>query len=174
MSDLYDVRGGTFCTNKAGLGGLTAGITTYTTTAPGADDGLNFAIAGKAYRVADKTATATPTVDITTGDAFVALTGTTAATGTGCVFVFCFDSGGTLRVAQGPIVSTVDVANGSAAYEFPAIPASVCPFAYVTVSYIGATSWIFGTSNWDATTTVLGTAIDCLLLPTQPLTAASA
>lgn len=172
--DLFDIRGGTFATNKAGLAGLTTGISTYTTTATGANDGLNFAINGKAYYTADKTATATPTVDIATGVAFLPLTGTTAALGKGCVFVFCFDKDGTLRVAQGAIVKTQDVVNKSATYKFPAIPDTVCPFAYVTVDYVGATSWIFGTSVWDATTTTLGTAIDCLILPTAPLTAVSA
>ncbi len=162
------------CYNDAGLAGQTAGITTFTTTAAGADVGCYFTIKGRFYYKADLGATATPTVDIRTGVAFKTLSGTTAATGQGCVFVYCWDSGGTLRVAQGTVVKSADVTNGSAAYEFPSIPDTVTPFGYQTISYVGSTTWTFGTSNWDATTTTLGTWIPCSVLPSEPLTAASA
>ena len=163
-----------FCFNDAGLAGQTAGITTYTTTAAGADTGCVYTIGGRFYFSADDSATATPTVDITTGAAFVALTGTTTALGEGCVFVYCWDSTQVLRVAQGPVVKSADVAAGAAAYEFPSIPDTVTPFGYQTISYVGSTSWTFGTNNWDATTVTLGTWIPCSTLPRQPLTAASA
>src|SRR3990167_3262805 len=100
------------CFTDAGLAGQTAGITTYTTTAAGAEVGCKYTIGGRLYYSVDDSATATPTVDITTGEAFVALTGTTAALGEGCVFVYCWDSGQVLRVAQGPVVKSADVTNG--------------------------------------------------------------
>ncbi len=61
--EFNDVRG-VFnqCFNDAGLAGQTAGITTYTTTAAGADTGVTITIGGRFYYVADKGATATPTV----------------------------------------------------------------------------------------------------------------
>ena len=162
------------CFNDAGLGGQTAGIKTYTTTAAGADTGCVYTIGGRFYYSADDSATAVPTVDITTGNAFVGLTGTTAALGKGCVFVYCWDNGQVLRVAQGPAVKSADVANGAEAYEFPSIPDSVTPFGYQTISYVGTTSWIFGTGNWDATTVTLGVWVPCSTLPRSPLTAATA
>lgn len=173
-NDFQDIRGGNRCFNDAGLGGQTAGITTYTTTAAGADTGCVYTIDGRFYYSADDSATATPTVDIQTGDAFVALTGTTAALGEGCVFVYCLDSGQVLRVAQGPVVRSQDVSAGAAVYEFPIIPDTVTAIGYQTVSYVGSTSWTFGTNNWDATTVTLGTWIPCCQLPNRPLTAASA
>jgi len=173
-NDFQDIRGGNRCFNDAGLAGQTSGISTYTTTGVGANTGCEYTIGGRFYYSTDDSATATPTVDISTGEAFVPLTGTTAALGEGCVFVFCWDSGQVLRVAQGPVVKSADVANGAEAYEFPSIPDTVTPFGYQTVSYVGTTSWIFGTDVWDATTATLGTWIPCAVLPPRPLTAASA
>lgn len=173
--ELNDVRGVfNMCFNDAGLAGQTTGITTYTTTAAGADTGCVYTIGGRFYYSADDGATATPTVDILTGDAFVGLTGTTAALGEGAVYVYCLDSGQVLRVAQGPVVLTQDVVNGAAVYEFPSIPDTVTPIGYQTIDYVGSTSWIFGTGNWDATTVTLGVWVPCSVLPTQPLTAVTA
>jgi len=168
-NDFQDIRGGNRTLNAAGLGGQTAGIKTYTTTASGAHTGCAYTIDGRFYYSADDSATATPILDISTGEAFVPIP--TLKT---CVFVYCWDSGQVLRVAQGPIVNTADITNKSAAYEFPSIPDTVTPFGYQTVSYVGSSTWTFGTDNWDATTTTLGTFIDCTVLPTSPLTVASA
>ena len=168
--EFNDVRG-VFnqCLTGAGLAGMDGAATTYTMAGDGAATGVQFTIGGRLYYAADVGATATPTVDIVDGAAFEALD-----TGEGCVFVFCLDSGGTLRVAQGPVVKAADVVNKSAAYAFPSIPDTVCQIAYRTISYVGSSTWTFGTSNWNASTTTLGTVVNCSVLPTQPLTAASA
>lgn len=166
--EMNDVRGvWNQCYNAAGLGGMTGGATTYTTTALGDDTGLLYTIGGKFYYSADDTATEVPDLDITTGVAFEALD-----TGEGCLFVFCLDSSQVMKVAQGPVVKTADVTNKSAVYEFPSIPDTVTPIGYNTISYVGSSTWTFGTSNWNASTTTLGTPVDCAVLPTQPLTAA--
>ena len=164
--DLFDIRGGTMNLATTALTGLSGAATTVSTTGTPA-----YMLKGVLKASTNQSGGATPTTDITTGAAFVPLT-----TGKGCVFVFGWDSSAptVFKVAQGKVVNTADVTNGSAAYEFPSIPATFCPVAYVTISYVGSSTWTFGTSNWNATTTTIGTVVNIGLLPTQPLTAASA
>lgn len=166
MSDLFDLRGGTMNLATAALTGLSGGATTVSTTGTPA-----YMLAGEIKASTNQSSGATPVLDISTGEAFVPL-----ATGKGCVFVFGWDSSAptVFSVAQGPVVNTADVTNKSAVYDWPSIPSTFCPVAYVTISYVGSGTWIFGTSNWNATTTTIGTVKNVALLPTQPLTAASA
>jgi hypothetical protein len=166
MSDLFDIRSGTMNLATAALTGLSGGATTISTTGTPA-----YMLNGKLLAATAQSGGATPTTDIATGAAFIPL-----ATGKGCVFVFGWDSSAptVASVAQGKVVNAADVTNKSATYDFPQIPATFCPFAYVTISYVGSGTWTFGTSNWNATTATIGTVINCALLPNQPLTAASA
>ena len=166
MADLFDIRGGTMNLATTALTGLSGGATTGSTTGTPA-----YMLKGVIKASTNQSGGATPTTDISTGDAFVAL-----ATGEGCLFVFGWDSSAStvFSVAQGKVVKAADVTNGAAAYEFPSIPDTFCPTDYVTISYVGASTWTFGTSNWNATTATIGTVIHIGILPTQPLTAASA
>lgn len=169
--DLFDIRGGNMNLASTALTGLSGGATTVSTTSTPA-----YMYRGKIIASTNQSSGATPITDIATGAAFVALTGATAALGEGCIFVFGWDASAptVFSVAQGPVVKTQDVVNGSAVYEFPSIPSTFVPVAYVTIDYVGSTSWTFGTSNWNATTATIGTVINVGLLPTAPLTAPSA
>lgn len=171
MSSPYDLRNITMNRDSAALTGLSGGATTVGTTST-----PSYYLNGKIIASTNQSSGATPTLDITTGAAFVPLSGTTAALGTGCVFVFGWDSSAStvFSVAQGPVVKTQDVVNKSAVYAFPGIPDTFCPVAFVTIDYVGSSTWTFGTSNWNATTATIGTVINCALLPNQPLTAVTA
>ena len=142
---------------------LAAGTTTtYTTTGT-----TQFSIKGKAYSKAAVTNAATPTTDITTGAAFVA-----QAIGTGCVYVIGYDSGGTVRVAQGTSV-TLDASGSFVTLpNFPGIPDTVCPFGYILVQLAPTTAatpavatWTFGTNNLSSVTGVTYTFVDVNTLP---------
>lgn len=164
--DAFDMRQITMNRDSAALTGLSGGATTISTTST-----PSYYLKGKIVASTNQSGGATPTTDAYTGADFVAL-----ATGKGCVFVFGWDSrtSTVVAVCQGKIVNVADVTNGAAAYDFPSIPDTFCPFAYVTISFVGTGTWTFGTSNWNAATTTIGTVINCAQLPSQPLTAASA
>lgn len=161
--DLFDIRGGTITLTSAALA-LGAGTTQYTTTGT-----QTFAINGRLYTTVADTGVEVPDTDALTGAAFVAL-----ANGDQCLFVFGWLASGEMGVVQGPVVTTADVVDTSAVLDFPAIPATLCPFAYASVANANASAWTFGTTNWDGGTTTIGTVVNVALLPTQPLTAASA
>lgn len=155
----------TLCLSKATLAAGTT--TTYSTTGT-----TVYAIAGKAYSTAAKTNVATPTVDIVDGLAFTPVTFPASASvgGTGSIFVFCFDSGGTLRVAQGTVEALDLLGNFINAPQFPIIPDTVCPFGYLVVK-LGATAvanWTFGSSNLSAVTGVTYAFQDLVTLPSRP------
>lgn len=166
MSNPFDLRSISMNRDSAVLTGLSGGATTISTTST-----PSYYLNGKILASTNQSAGATPTTDAKTGAAFLPL-----ATGKGCLFVFGWDSRAptVAYVCQGRIVNAADVANGAAGYEFPGIPDTFVPFAYVTISYVGSSTWLFGTSNWNATTATIGTVINCALLPSRPLTAASA
>ena len=139
--------------------------TTYSTTAT-----TYYSIDGKAYSKAAVSNGATPTTDINTGFAFLAL-----AASKGCKFVFGYDASGTLRVAQGPIVDLDGAADGANATfvtkaPFPPLPDDFAPFAYLETK-VGASgsSWTFGSSNLAGPpSNVLHTFTDVTTLPTRP------
>lgn len=140
---------------------------------------------------------ATPTTDYATGNAFIPIPipGTTTglppgvpagAAGYACAFLLGFDSGGTLRAIQGPIVST----NGSATPVFisgaPSLPAALgpagpnsgdndfCPCGYIVVlgSSSSVATFTFGTTSWTTTgyTTSLGNIASLTGRPLNGLT----
>lgn len=146
------------------LAPLTASLIDVQLTASGAattvssTGTIHYAIRGKAYVASALSSTATPTTDWATGVAFSAL-----AKNYGTVFMFGLDSGGTLRVIQGTVVSLDGIAGSNKfinAPQFGGLGPSgsgstdndFCPIAYMTVAN-GTTgsNWTFGTSNWNAT-----------------------
>jgi hypothetical protein len=155
------LRGGSICFGKPGL---TAGTTTTYTT--GAN--FNYSIRGQMLTETAASNAASPTTDIVTGAAFLALTADRC-----CVFVFCVDSAGTVSVAQGPIATLSEVTGKLAAVHFPEIPSSLCPFGYLYAQ--GGTTvvgtWTFGTNNLSGVTGMTYTFRDLAILPASPITA---
>lgn len=128
--------------------GLAAGSTsTYTTTANtvATINGI-FATA-----LAAASNTATPTTDVNTGAAFVAV-----AAEYGCVFVFGVNAAGAIKVAQGSreqLYGGVTTTPGSFEKppQFPTLPDDFVAIGYVVVKLgPSASSWTFGSSSWTA------------------------
>ena len=159
--DMFDIRGGTLANGaSAVLTGLSGSAKTISYTGNPA-----YTIAGAKYVGDTCSGGALLTTDATTGDAFLPL-----ANGYACMFVFSWNTAGEWVVSQGPIIAYADLVNGSAALDFPSIPATLCPFAYVPIRNANATAFLFATNNWDTTPTI-GTVVNVTLLPTQPVTA---
>jgi len=160
--DLFDIRGGTWSVESAVF------------VAPsGADKVIDytsnpkFVLNGRHYTGDTCASGALNTTDITTGEAFLPI-----VNGQVCLFVLSWEADGTWEVSQGPIVNYDDLVNGAAVLDFPSIPSTVCPFAYISMRNEHATTtFTFATDNWNAATMTIGTAVNCALLPTQPLTA---
>lgn len=150
----------TLAVNKAILSAGTT--TTYTTGAA-----VTFAVRGKAFTRAAATNFATPTVDVTTGAAFA-----TVSANQGCVFVFSWDTTATpvLRVSQSSVLTLDATGSFVNAPNFPMVPDTVCPFAYLVVR-AGSTAvgtWTFGTNNLSGVTGLTYTFVDVLTLPDRP------
>lgn len=164
--DLFDLRGGSFNMASAALTGLSGGATTISITGTPA-----YVLKGKFLAASAQSGGATPTTDAVTGAAFLPL-----ANGKQCLFVFGWDSRAptVAYVAQGKIVNTADVVNTASALDFPSVPDTFVPFAYVSIANANATAWLFGTNNWNATSLTIGTVQNVMLLPAIPATAATA
>lgn len=142
---------------------VTAGSASTLATANTYATAVNYAIKGKIYHKAVATGITTPTTDATTAAAFVAL-----AASQGCVFVVGLDSSGNWKASQGG-VQTLDSSNSFViAPQFPAVPDTICPIAYI-VCKNGSTgsAWTFGTSNWNATGMTTA-AVGVCTLPDRP------
>jgi hypothetical protein len=152
-------------------------VTTYSTTQT-----LEYQILGKVYRKTAVTNGTTPTTDINTGAAFVKLVGGNSVAnvpGQGTVFVWMINAAGTIAVAQGLVSPGVPQAwpldmQGNFAQpwgrpNFPHIPEGYCPFAYqvIKAGATAATSWIFGTNNWNATGLTV-TDVNVGVMPERP------
>jgi hypothetical protein len=83
-----------------------------------------------------------------TGDAFNPLTADT-----GCWFTWCVNAAGTVSVSQGPVVAGDPDTDVPKVYpQLAPAPAGSIPFAIQRVQAIGtASSWVFGTGDWNAT-----------------------
>jgi hypothetical protein len=150
----------TGCLSKCTLAaGTTTTISTTGTTA--------FAIGGSAYSKGAITNGATPTTDITTGAAFVAL-----SANQGTVVVVMLDTSGNVKAAQGS-VQALDVSGAFiSAPQFPSIDASLyCPIGYIVLK-AGSTlsgTWTFGTNNLSSVTGMTYSFHDVALgLPARP------
>jgi hypothetical protein len=158
------VFGPTFCPTYVAVTGVTAtGATTFTATPVGTAAAIGFCIKGKAYTKATISGGATPTTDAITGAAFLPLAASRA-----CNFVLGLDSGGNIKAAQGTIVTLDPSGNLQADSEFPFLPDTMCPFAYITCKN-GSTgsAWTFGSSNWNATG-MTATPVSVMALPARP------
>jgi len=117
-----------------------------------------------------QTNTASPTTDVNTGAAFVALNDNEI-----CAFVWGVNAAGAVKVAQGPIVSTapgVTTTPGDVpvAPQFPSLPDDFCPCAYTLIQTApSASAWTFGSSSWAATG-VTDTWADIAVIPSRPQT----
>lgn len=146
------------CLAKAGLTGLSGAATTFTTGVT-----VVFSLLGKAYSKAAISGGATPVVDAITGLAIALVANQ------GTAVVWCFDSGGNPKLVRG----TVETLDASGVFvnapQFPAIPDTLCPFAY-TVHKAGATTvgtWTLGVSNWNATG-LTHAVQDLIAMPNRP------
>lgn len=148
-------------TMALGKAGLAAGTTTTLTIANTTD----FAIKGKAYQKAAVSNAASPTTDRQTGAAFTAL-----AVSEACAFAICLDSGGTIRVYQGPIVALDANNNYLVAPQLPGIKDTDCLIGYLIAKNLSTGSaWTFGSSNWTATG-LEDTFVDVITVPDRPQT----
>lgn len=119
--------------------GLAAGATTTLTSA----NAVHYTIAGKGYTKAAASNEATPTTDINTGAAFVAL-----AAGKGSVFTVFRNTSGDLKVGQGTVVDLDALGNFVNNPWFCPVPSDHAPVGYILVkAKTGATTWTFGSSN---------------------------
>lgn len=164
--DTFNNRGGNWNMASVALTGLSGAATTLSTTGTPA-----YVLDGKFLASTNQSSGASPTTDIATGAAFKAL-----ANGKQCIFVFGWDSSAptVFSVAQGPIVNTADVVAKAAALDFPSIPDTFVPVAYVSIANASATAWTFGTGLWNAASLTIGTVENVMQLPEQPATAATA
>jgi len=159
MADMFLGSFPNLTTTKAGL---SAGTTTTISTA----NTIIYSIGHKPYIKTAITNGATPTTDITTGKAFVGLTANN-----GTVFVFGLDASGNLAVAQGPVNALDAAGKFIVAPQFPELPDTVAPFAYLVA--LGASNlsgtWTFGSSNLSSVTGMTYNFQDVLpVLPMRP------
>ena len=153
----------TMCTSKATAAAGTT--TTFSTTGS-----TLYCIKGKAFTTSAAANAATPTTDAATAATFVPV-----AVGYGCAFVLCYDGTSTtaataIKVVQGGQQALDVNSNFVNAPQFPAIPDTLCPFAYL-VTKVGSTgaAWTFGASNLAGPPTgVTHTFVDIMTLPGRP------
>ena len=153
----------TMCTSKATAAAGTT--TTFSTTGS-----TLYCIKGKAFTTSAAANAATPTTDAATAATFVAV-----PVSYGCVFVLCYDGTSTtaataIKVVQGAQQALDASGNFVNAPQFPAIPDTLCPFAYL-VTKVGSTgaAWTFGASNLAGPPTgVTHTFVDIMTLPGRP------
>lgn len=155
---------GTLFLKTVALSGITStGATTFSAAATGTAAQLEYAIKGKAYGKANISGGTTPTTDAVTGNAFAALTANK-----GAVFVLGLDASANIKAVQGPVVGCDDAGTFQLAPEFPVVPETIAPFAYVVVKTDStASAWTFGSSNWNATG-VTATPVAVVMLPGRP------
>jgi len=164
MSNLGVPSSGTYFTNKAVTSGINATTaTTFSTTPAGTSAVMQYCVKGKACNKAAISGGTTPTTDAVTGAAFTALTANQ-----GCVYVYGLDAGGNIKAIAGTIQTLDSGGSFTSRSEFPFVPDTIAPFAYV-VCKNGSTgsAWTIGTSNWDATG-MTATPVDVLTLPARP------
>lgn len=147
-----DVRGGTFCLSKAGLGvGSTA---SGVKIAAPAGSGVNYSINGLCYYKASAA-----TIAITAAD--------TQEADTTCLYLVCLDASGTLSTVKGVEVDTNEFIAGNEPLQWPHPVAGTCPIGAVKVAT---------TAEFTAGTTLLSAAAvtdtyyDLFAVPVAPLT----
>lgn len=156
-------RGATM--NLVNAGFVAGSTSTVTTTAD-----TRCIINGKFATVYSTAATqASPTTDATTGVAFVAL-----APNQTCSLVWGLNAAGTVKLSQGPIISTLvgvttTVGGLQVEPQFPALPDDFCEMAYtIARTAPSASAWTPGTSSWTASGVSCSTFQNIGVLPARP------
>lgn len=148
--------------SAAFVAGTTSTYTTTVTTA-GLINGKFITTLGA------QTNTASPTLDANTGVAFVALQPNQT-----CSLVWGTNAAGAIKLAQGPIISTLTgvtttVGGFAVDPQFPALPDDFCPMAYtIARTAPSASAWTPGTSNWTASGVSCSTFQNIGQLPARP------
>lgn len=137
------------------LSGITGAATTYTATQ------FTFAIEGKVYLKATASGAATPTTDAASGATL------TLATATGTVLVWTVNSSGTVSVYKGDTVALDASNNFLQTPNFPAVPATQCPFAYTVHKNYSGSNFSIGSTNWNTANTS-HTTQNVFYLPERP------
>jgi hypothetical protein len=183
------IQGGSVVLSRAGgttanISAVTGAATTYTI------QNVTYSNQGKLYYKATATGAVTPTTNAasssavaanaSSGAAFIAMVtlqpvagSTVTFTGSACTFVWGLDPSGNVRVAQGRIVNYIDTTTGSTVAPLPTLPDWFTPVAYTVaqLTLSTASTWLFGTSNWNQTGLTL-TTVDLIALPSaDPFTA---
>lgn len=139
----------------------TGGETVYDTTVT-----ITYRIDGKLYSKTAVTDGATPTTDGNTGAAFTAVGPDEIS-----VFVWALNASGTVSLYQGSVEDVDGTADTAEIYpQFPALPDSVCPFAYTIYQTDGTSSASGlrpGSDNWNATGLTV-THVNISELPNRP------
>ncbi len=161
MDTINQLFAASICVGNAALA-LTAGAATYSTTGAFA-----YSNKGIAYSKGTIVATASPTTDALTGAAFKGITA-----GQCTVLVWCVDTSGNVKVAQGGIGKTDAAGNIVEAPQFPILTDDLTAFAYSVhrgASTVSGT-WTPGSSNWNATG-MTSSPYSVFVLPDRPATA---
>ena len=152
-----DPRGGTMCLMKAGLA-IGDGAKTGTLTAASTNGtGVDYAIKGIIYSVAD----AATNVPLTADDAQGLLTT--------CLYAICINASGTRKSVQGVPVLTAELEADVKALEWPLPPAGYCVLGYVKIAVTTTYNFTPGTTALDATG-VTATYYDVIAPPVENLT----
>ena len=159
------MRGLTMGTIKSGLVKGTGSSYTTTVTTAGMINGKYVTTLGA------QTNTATPTVDASTGAAFVPLTDNKAT-----VLVMGQTAAGAIAMCQGSIEDTeVGVTTTAGAFmkapQFPTLPEDFMVLGYCLVRTApSADAWTPGTGEWTATGVTASQFVQCGVLPNRPQT----
>lgn len=148
--------------NAGAVAGTTSTFTTTVTTA-GAINGKFVTTLGV------QTNAASPTTDMNTGAAFIALQPNQT-----CALVFGQTAAGALKLVQGPVIPTITgvtttVGAFDKAPQFPPLPDDFLPLAYTLVRTApSAAAWTPGTSSWAASGVSATTFQNVSTLPNRP------
>jgi hypothetical protein len=164
MNTFQNINGMTV--NQVSAGFVLGTTSTYTTTASTATAANG--VFGTTLTA--QTNTASPTVDATTGVAFVPMTANQAS-----VLVWGVNAAGVIKLAQGQVVPTevgvtTTAGNFINAPQFPALPDDFVPLAYnlVRTSPTGS-SFTAGTTAWAASGITCSVAKNVQTLPARPV-----
>lgn len=145
------IRGGTMCLSKAGLkvGSTATGLAIAAPNGAGVD----YAIDGILYHLADAATVAVSAAAIQAAD-------------TTCLYLVTLNSSGTLATTKGTEVTTASLTAKTSILKMPDVPASVCPIGLLKVITVAVT--FTGGTTSHAASGVTTTYQDIMTLPPQP------
>lgn len=148
-----NIRGGTICLSKAGLG-IAGTASKLKITAPNGN-GVDFAIEGILYHKAD-----TDNLTVTAAAAQAALTK--------CLYLVCLNSSGTLSTIKGTEQLTADLTAGTEVLHWPEPGSGVCPIGAVLIETASGYTFTAGTTEFSASG-ITDTYYDLMTLKSGPL-----